>query len=206
MGNTFDQSITPEEVQSWFGKSKQKKLKPQIYRTIACQLNKFRGPSAPLTIRSSPLERKSGMWDINGTAKAAKRLLQDMPAMLSHWRDRSWDPKDQAAYITIDALNEALSAAMPYIEHPLGEYDRANGRKAPKRWHSPSVLIAKYVMQALLDAGESLPSITHGSLVVRIVKKVLVRMQFPQSETVSRDALAAHLKRWKEKYGNLVPI
>jgi hypothetical protein len=199
-----DRTITPAEVKTWFGQSRQQKLKPAIYSKIAADLNKLRWPSDPLPKdRSRPTTRKSGLWDLNAAANAAKTLLDDMPAMLSHWQEPKWSPEHQAAYKAIRALNGALIAAMPYIEQPLGPRKGSTGRKAPKDWHMPSILIAKLVIWALMEAGEDAPGVTHNSLVVRIIQKALVRMQFPQSGTLTRDAIGAHLKRRSKKYGTL---
>jgi hypothetical protein len=197
-----ERAITPAEVQAWFGKPKQQTLQPNIFGKIATELNKLRWPSdPPPKDRSRTTTSKSRLWDIRPAASAAKTLHSNMPAMLSFWRGPQWCPEHQAAYKAICRLHEALSAAMPYIEQPLGPYKASTGRKAPKAWHMPSVLIAKLLVGALMEAGEDAPGITHNSVVVRIIKKALVRMQFPQSRTLSRDAIGAHLKRWDKKYG-----
>jgi hypothetical protein len=123
--------------------------------------------------------------------------------MILHWQNSpEWSPETQPAHEAIKALDKALSVAMPYIEWPLGRYERQTGQKNPKEWHLYSILIANFVLQALIDAGEANPGITHNSLVVKIIKNALVRMDFPGSKTLS---IGAHLKRWKERYGDLVP-
>jgi hypothetical protein len=197
-----ERAITPAEVQAWFGKSKQQTLQPNIFGKIAADLNKFRWPSdPPPKDRLSPTTRKSRLWDTEVAANAARALHGDMPTMLSFWRKPQWSPEHQAAYKAIYKLQDALSAAMQYIEYPLGPYKPSTGRKAPKDWHMPSVLIAKLVIGALMEAGEDSPGITHNSLVVRIVQKAIVRMDFPYAKTLSRNAIGAHLKRWDRKYG-----
>jgi hypothetical protein len=201
-------TITATEVESWFGRSKKLQLRPEKYGEIAAGLTKMRWPSdrPAAKVRSNlGINQKSArsFWDFEAATKAAKTLLDDMPAMLSHWQEPEWSPEHQSAYNAISVLNEALITALPYIEWPLGPYEVATGRKAPKDWHMPSILIAKSVIKALVAAGDDAPGITHNSLVVGIIQKALIRMQFPQSRTLSRDAIGAHLKQWNKKWGDL---
>jgi hypothetical protein len=200
-------TITAAEVESWFGRSKKLKLRPEKYSEIAAGLTKMRWPSDPPASkgRSNGRSQKSasGFWNFEAATKAAKTLLDDLPAMLLHWKDPEWSADNRAAYAATKSLDEALSTAMPYIEWPLGRYSPQTGRKRPKDWHMHSVLVAKLVMQALVDAGEHKPAFTHNSLVVRIIHKALVRMDFPNSGTLSLDAIGMHLARWDEKYGLL---
>jgi hypothetical protein len=200
--------ITAAEVESWFGRSKKLKLRPEKYSEIGAGLTKMRWPSDPPASKGRSRLGKNeksagGFWDFEAATKAAKTLLDDLPAMLLHWKDPEWSAHNRAAYAAIKSLEEALSTAMPYIEWPLGQYSGQTGKKRPKDWHMHSVLIAKLVMQALVDAGEHKPGHTHNSLVVRIVHKALVRMGFPHSETLSLDAIGMHLARWDRKYGLL---
>jgi hypothetical protein len=203
-------TITAAEVETWFGNSKKLKSRPEKYGEIAAALTKMRWPSdRPASKLRSNLGRSqknaSGFWDFKVATKAAKMLRDDLPAMLLHWKDPEWSAHNRAAYAAIKSLDEALSSAMPYIEWPLGPYEAATGRKAPKAWHMPSILIAKSVIDALVAAGHDAPAITHNSLVVGIIQKALIRMQFPQSRTLSRDAIGAHLKQWNNKWGDLPP-
>jgi hypothetical protein len=76
--------------------------------------------------------------------------------MVLHWNNGpEWSTEDRAASEAIRALNETLSASIPYIEWPLGQYKRQTGQKRPKDCHIYSVPIAKLVMQAFTDAGEA---------------------------------------------------
>ena len=57
-----DRTITPTEVKAWFGKSKQQKLKPDIYINIAAGLTKLRWPrDPPAKVGTKPMIRKSGL-------------------------------------------------------------------------------------------------------------------------------------------------
>jgi hypothetical protein len=109
---------------------------------------------------------------VKAAAKAAKTLLDDMPAMLSHWQEPKWSPEHPEAYKAVSALNAAFTAAVPYIERPLGPYKATTGKKRPKDWHMPSILIAKCVISAFTAVGEEALGITHNSLVVGVVKKL----------------------------------
>lgn len=135
-----DRPITAAEVKSWFGNTKQQKLKPDIYGKIAACLNRLRWPSDPLPEDGfRPTTSKSGLWDLKAAAKTANTLLNYMPAMLSHWHEPKWSPEHRAAYEAVSALNEALTAAMPYVERPLGGPNKAStGKKVPKDWHMRS--------------------------------------------------------------------
>jgi hypothetical protein len=199
-----DRAITAAEVKTWFGKTKQQRLRPDIYGKIAADLTRLRWPSdPPPKDRYGHTESESGLWDIKVATKAAKTLLDDMPAMLSHWHEPKRSPEHQVAHKAVSALNEALNTAMPFIEWPLGPYKASLGRKKPKNWHVPSIVIARLVIDALVAAGEVAPGITHNSVTVRVVQKALIRMEFPYCKTLAREAIGAHLKRWSQKYGGL---
>jgi len=102
-----DRPITAAEVKSWFGNTKQQKLKPDIYGKIAACLNRLRWPSDPLPEDGfRPTTSKSGLWDLKAAAKTANTLLNYMPAMLSHWHEPKWSPEHRAAYEAVSALNE----------------------------------------------------------------------------------------------------
>jgi hypothetical protein len=195
-------TITLSEVRDWFGKSKKLQLGRGQCSKIAARLTRLRWPSdSPTPTDTFDPEIMEGYWDFDNATKAAKTLLEHVPAMLSHWKSLRPTAESRAGYEAIHNLKDALSTAMPYVEWPFGRYQRQTGRKQPKDWHIYSVLIARLVVEVLVVAGESKPGITHNSLVVRVVHKALIRMDFPNSAMITRDAIGAHLSRWNKRYG-----
>jgi hypothetical protein len=205
-------TITAAEVKTWFGNSRKLSSKPEKYSEIATRLTRLRWPGDPPPAPKADLKSRtrskssSGFWNFDAATEAAKRLHSFLPAMILHWQDSpEWSPETRPAYEAIKALDETLSVAMPYIEWPLGRYERQTGQKRPKEWHLYSILIASFVLQALIGAGDANPGISHNSLVVKIIKTALVRINIPGSKTLSTGAIGAHLKRWKDTHGDLVP-
>ena len=142
--------IKPAEVREWFGNSRTVQLSDAQYREIACRLTNIRWPS-DLPAASDSLwlpgeeaeDNPDRWWDFHGSSEAAKKLLSSLPAMTAHWDRLRWDPETRAGSQVIKTLTDALSAAMPYIEWPFGYFKRQTGRKTPKVWHTPSVVIAR---------------------------------------------------------------
>jgi hypothetical protein len=197
-------TITATEVRDWFGKSRQSLLGNAQYREIAAYLTKIRWPSdtgplfqpCPVATESDESDR---YWDFDAAFDAAKLLLESMPAMLRHWNGLLWAPETRGGHPAIKALQDTLTVALPYIEWPFGKYERQTGRKQPKAWHLPAVMVARVVVKAMIEAGHDEPGITRNSVVVRIVRKALIRMGVLNEITTS--AVGAHLTRWDKKYG-----
>ena len=140
-------------------------------------------------------------WDFHGSSEAAKKLLGSLPAMTAHWDCLRWAPETRAGSEVLKTLTAALSAAMPYIEWPLGYFERQTGRKKPKAWHTPSVIIARIIINAMVEAGHEQPGISRNSVVVRIVLKALIRMRYPDLEMITATAIGTHLERWDKRFG-----
>lgn len=117
--------------------------------------------------------------------------------MLKHWAQLAWAPETRGGHLAITTLQDALVIALPYIEWPFGRYERQTGRRKPKIWHLPARLIANVVIKEIIAAGHDEPSITRNSVVVRIVRKALIRMNYPE---VTNSAIGAYLTRWSQKY------
>lgn len=196
--------ITAAEVRDWFGKSRKSLLGDTQYREIAAFLTKIRWPSdtgplfqpCPVVVETDEADR---YWDFDAAFAAAKLLLESMPAMLRHWNGLLWAPETRGGHPAIKALQDSLTVALPYIEWPFGEYVRQTGRKKPKPWHLPALMVARVVVKAMIEAGHDEPSITRNSVVVRIVRTALIRMGFLNEITTS--AVGAHLTRWNKKHG-----
>jgi hypothetical protein len=113
----------------------------------------------------------------------------------------SGHPKPRGGYDAIEKLGEALSTAMPYIEWPLGHYERQTRPKRPKAWHTMALIVARLVIGVMVEAGHNDPGISRNSVVARVVRKALIRMNFSNSQMITLTAIAAHLTRWDKKYG-----
>jgi hypothetical protein len=121
--------------------------------------------------------------------------------MLRHWDGLQWAPETRGGFPAIKALEDALSIAQPYTEWPFGEYERAQSQKTPKAWHTPAHSIALIIIQVLGAAGQTNPAISRNSIVVKIVRKALIRMQVPNFHMITTTAIAAYLTRWDRQYG-----
>ena len=199
-------TITAAEVRGWFGSSPKSRLGATQYREIAAYLTKIRWPSdtgplfqpCPVAVEPDEADR---YWDFGAAFAAAKLLLESMPAMLRHWNGLLWAPETRGAHPAIKALQDALTVALPYIEWPFGVYERQTGRKKPKIWHLPAVMVANIVIKAMIEAGHDDPGITRNSIIVRVVCKALIRMRYPHVHMITASAVGAHLTRWDKKYG-----
>jgi hypothetical protein len=196
-------TISPDEVSEWFGKLRQS-LNNAQYDALASRLTGWRWPSDSVAQKEGRTNvdgqapDRQQYWDVKGASKAAQLLLDSVPAMLAFWRRPRPVPIISEGYEATKALRRALLVAKPFIEWPLGKPERRTGRKRPKNWHVPAVLVASYVIEAIVDAGSESPGITRNSVVVRVVRRALRRMGYPQIE---HGALGAHLARWDKKYG-----
>ena len=200
-------NITAAEVREWFGNSRTVQLSDVQYREIACRFTKIRWPQDPPAAPDSPwvpskkMDDPDRWWDFQGCSEAAKKLLGSLPAMTSHWDSLRWAPETRAGSEVIKTLTDALSAAMQYIEYPFGYYERQTGRKMPKAWHTPTLIIARIIIDAMVEAGHEQPGISRNSVVVRIVLKALIRMRYPDVEMITATAIGTHLERWDRKFG-----
>jgi hypothetical protein len=142
-------------------------------------------------------------WDFQAASDAAKLLLASTPRMLQHWDGQQWAPETRDGYKAIKALEDALSAAQPYIEWPFGKYKRQDYRERPrpKNWHLLAVLIANIIVKALIQSGHRAPGLAANSIVVRVVCKALARMGYPDINMVTHSAVGAYLTRRAAKYG-----
>jgi hypothetical protein len=165
----------------------------------------MRWPTDPPPASDSPwlseqeIEADDPWWDVQGAADAANTLLDSVQAMLWHWNQlRRW-PETRDGYEAVKALGDALSLALPYIKFPFGEY-KPTHHKQPKQWHLPAFLIATVIGEAIIQSGRR-PRLSRNSIVVRIVRRVLVRMEYRHMPSAT--AISAHLTRRAALFGNL---
>ena len=200
-------TITAIEVQEWIGKSSKSALGKAQFREIAASLTSYRWPIDPPPPPGSPWVPReietdpNRWWDFEAARQAAKTLLKSAPAMLSHWEGQRWASQSRGGFDVIKALGDALFFAMPYIEWPFGYYERQTGSKRPKPWHAMALVIARLVIKVTVEAGYDEPGITRNSIVVRIVRNALIRMDFPNAKMITDTAIGAHLTRWNQKFG-----
>jgi hypothetical protein len=190
--------ISPAEVKAWFGPRATARLDERQCRTVAKKLNKFRWPGEPIRGGSKPLRDADRYWDFDDAIKAAKVLLNAMPAMKQHWRGLTWAPETRDGYPATVMLEQALQTALPFIEWPFGRYQRAAGRKRRKDWHVPSVLVAKILIDAMA-ASRGTPSLARNAVLVRVTHAALRRMGYRLNVGIS--GISAHLTRWDQQYG-----
>ncbi len=177
------------------------------FRKIAVGLTRFKWPADPAPPPGSawvPREIETDLnrwWDFEAVTEAAKTLLRNAPAMLSHWEGQRWAPQTRNGFEVIKALGDALFSAIPYIEWPFGYYERQGRSKRPKPWHIMALVIAKLVINVMIEAGHNDPGITRNSIVVRIVYNALIRMGFSNVSMITPAAIGIHLTRWNEKFG-----
>ena len=84
-------TITAAEVQEWVGKSSKSMMGKAQFREIAAGLTSYRWPADPPPPPGSPWVPREAdtdsnrWWDFAAVTEAAKTLLKNAPAMLSHW-------------------------------------------------------------------------------------------------------------------------
>jgi hypothetical protein len=201
-------SITADEVTRWFGNSKRSRLHNTRYATIADTLNSFRWPSDPVPEEppsSSEMQMTADSdkwWDFDKAYKAANTLFEVIPQMQTHWRNLVRSPEVSAGERAIEKLAIALADAMSFIRWPFGKYEPQTGRKRAKDWHTYSSLIAKLVIEAMIQE-EHKPAISVNSVVVGVVWKAMRRMNVPP-KTLTRGAIAQHLARKSKKLESIV--
>lgn len=197
-----DRTITANEVESWFGNSSAARLKEKQYSEIAAKLTRFKWSDEPAKVgppNKLTEDDQDRWWDFKAVPDAAKLLYASLPAMRRHWKSLERGPETQGGDSVILDLGQALEKALPYIEWPFGKYKRTTGRKIPKDWHLPAVLIAKVIVRALVESGHTSPAISKNSVVARIVRRALIRMRYLNE--IDTSAIAAHLTRWNKTYG-----
>jgi hypothetical protein len=191
-------SITAAEVKAWFGQRSNARLNENQYRAIAKKLNKLKWFGEPIKRGTKPSRNTDRYWDFSAAIKAAKLLLDAMPAMKTHWRALTWAPQTREGYPATVALERALQTALPFIEWPFGRYQRATGRKQRKEWQVPSVLVAKILIDATVAAHRN-PSLARSAVLVRVTHAALKRMGYRLNVGIS--GVSAHLTRWDKQYG-----
>jgi hypothetical protein len=200
-----NRTITAAEVEKWVGKSSKSKMGEVQFHEIAAGLTRFRWPNDPPKRFANEARvvdsDGSPFWDFTAVTAAAKTLLKNAPAMLSHWEGQRWAPQTRDGFDIIKNLGDALLRAMPYIEWPLGYYDGKTSNKTPKPWHAMAIVIARLVIKSMIEAGQDQPGLARNSVVARIVYRALFRMNFPNSNMITVTAIGAHLTRWDKKYG-----
>jgi hypothetical protein len=126
-------------------------------------------------------------WDTRAATAAVKALNDDIPAMLWHWERAAhpWSPETRDGYAAIKALRDALVHALPYVEWPFGKYERQTYRNRPwpSKWHIPAIVVAGIIGDALMKAGRPSKSTARDSVLVKIVRRALIRMGYPDIDT-----------------------
>ena len=204
--NKAARKISTAEVKQWFGNSRQAQLTEPQYREIAARLTKCRWPGDPPPPADAPwlpriiTETDDRWWDFRAATDAAKILRDSMPKMLVFQQGLLWAPETRDGYGAIKALEDALVTALPYIEWPLGFYERRTGYKRPKEWHTYALLVARITIDEMIKAGNAKPGIARNSVVVRVVQQALIRIGIPQSKTLSKTTIGMHLTRLHAKW------
>jgi hypothetical protein len=200
-------TISACEIKGWVGKSLKPNLSEAQCGEIAVFLTRCRWPGDPPDPPDSPWLRRliknapEESWDFRAATDAAKLLMGCVPPMLSHWEGLRWAPETRGDYDAIKKLGEALSTTMPYIEWPFGHYERQTRPKRPKAWHTMALVVARRAIGVMVEAGHYDPGISRNSVVARVVRKALIRMNFSNSQMITLTAIAAHLTRWNKKFG-----
>lgn len=191
-------NITAADVKAWFGQRATGRLDERQYDAIAKKLNKFRWPGDPVERPAQPPPEPDRYWDLGAATKAAKVLLDAMPMMKEHWQHLTWAPQTRDGYPATVALEQALQPALPFIEWPLGRYQRITSRKQRKEWEVPSILVARIFIEAVV-ASRGNPSLARNAVLVRVTHAALQRMGYRLNIGIS--GISAYLVRWDRQYG-----
>jgi hypothetical protein len=201
-----DNPITSDEVRAWFGTTVKGQLRKQRYAGIAKALNGFQWATDPPIVEelTTPVPEDDRFWDFAAADQAAETLLESVPKMLAFWKGLQWAPETRAGCQIIRDLERSLNAAAPLIKHPFGPPGPRTPRVGTKDWHIAAVLIANIVLEALLETGQSSPSIARNSIAVRVVHNALKRLGFRRANMVTSAAVAMHLGRWNDQFGLVI--
>ena len=158
-------------------------------------------------------------WDTQKAAAAVRVLLDEIPAMRRHWqktqRTRAetrpgYKPaRRRGGYDAIKRLRIALNAALPYIEFPVGEYERRDHRKKPRPsdWHMPALVIKSIVSQGLMKCGQKVPGFSRDAPATSVVHRALSRMGYKVSRRIGEgsetNTIAAFLNDWKKRWDEM---
>jgi len=150
-------NITPAEVEGWFKAHRAPWPNAEQCTALAERFNRMRWAgelkhSEPDEDRRSPV--------LQDVIDAAKLLQVAAPEMLALWENVAQIPAIEPDVLNIadapfamKALADALDRALPYIEWPLGFYERRTPkqRPRPKPWHSAALVVANFVVKALIE-------------------------------------------------------
>jgi len=148
-------------------------------------------------------EKEGRWWDFEKASSAVYDLLEALPRMKDLWHGQQWAPESRNVYPALCRLERALNESSHPIQYPFGECEHHTkiGKKAPKDWHIVAVLIAQIFHETLPLKARPL-RLSGNSVVPRVIDKALTRMGYPHGEMRSNAAIAAHLRRWRKRYGN----
>jgi hypothetical protein len=215
-------TITPAEVKDWFGRRPPAEA---ACTEIAALLTKMRWASddplpalrdgmcwAWLPDQAGPVQvpdiDPDPYWDFRAATDAAKTLLAGFPRMLRHWDGLMWSAETSGGYPAIKAAQDALLAALPYIEWPFGAYERQGHRTKMRLadWHMPALAIKNIVSEVLMKCGwSSAPRFSRDAAATRVVFNALARMDYKKisrrkGEESETNTIAAFLRRWGQHW------
>lgn len=191
--------IVAAEVKTWFGPKC--RLSRTEFERIARELNNFR-PRHPYSSPNfqPPVLPQKEYWDRLSVSEAAKTLIQAIPHMLSHWRGLTPTPNSLLGKQAIEHLEKALVLAKHFIDWPFGAYEPRTSRTTIKPWHPVAVVVARVVVGAMKRGGVSSPGLSRNSVVVRVIKCALRRLEIEGAQMITESAIAMQLKRHHERW------
>ena len=204
-------AISPAKVKEWRGRRKSD-LNDDQCAAIADALNRqIRWPEDPkpqpedpnfITVIEDDEAEADHPWDFKEAGTSAKNLLTALPRLLAHWEDACQHLPGSTICQDLREVERTLSAAREYIEFPLGR-PIASPRipRASKTWQTYSHLIARIVIDQMIQNGRTKVAVSRNSVVVRIVHCALLHMEVEHIHTVERSGISAFLTRWDEVCG-----
>jgi hypothetical protein len=200
--------IKAEEIAAWYGTFLKPVLSAEQFDAIAKAINGWWWPGDEPPADASPeteaasrkyMEEAIYLWDFKQVTKAAKTLLDKLPAIQ---RQRTkLVPHDYVGLGALEQLSILLTETMPMIEFPWGPGDTREGRPhISKLWQSYALLIGQTIIPEMSKAGHETTSISRNSVIVRIVREVMMRMKI-EGAHVTETAISAFLVRWDKFYG-----
>jgi hypothetical protein len=184
-------AVSPAEVKEWFECHWKPRPNDASYVEIAGRLSRTRWGDDP---RYGP-DRPPGegpRWTAEQVADAARLLHAVAPEMVEYWEKRRPSPENNAAHHNMLIFRDAITRALPHIEHLGKLYARPKTkRRRPSNWHAQAIMIAHYVREALIEAGHDASKLSQNAPTIKIVHKALKRTKF----AVERPAVAAYLSR-----------
>jgi hypothetical protein len=167
--------ISADEAADWLKYMGLRCPTEEICKKLAGTLNRIMDPPPKAqVVIDHELNPLPEWWDFEQVATAAQILSETLPLMRLFIDSLVSTDEIKKQLEAISTLPDVLAAAMPFIQHPLGEFKKLDVRR--KDWHKPAFFIALSIWLTVKNAGNNPPAVGNRTRIARVVKSILDRM------------------------------